>query len=66
MNNQIARQTKDFKYSKNINGKLALGYGSKYQLLRMLGWHREDFTNKVKNAISYEWQSKNLVMSKMG
>ena len=37
-------------YSKIINGQLALGYGSKYQLLRMLGWHRHDFTEKIKAA----------------
>ena len=41
-------------YKKNINGILALGYGSKYQLLRMLGWHRSDFSAKVKNALKLE------------
>lgn len=35
-------------YKKNISDKLALGYGSKYQLLRMLGWHR----NELNKAIS--------------
>ena len=38
-------------YKKLINGMLALGYGSKYQLLRMLGWHRNDFNDKVKSAL---------------
>jgi hypothetical protein len=38
-------------YKKIINGMLALGYGSKYQLLRMLGWHRTDFDNQVKSSI---------------
>ena len=33
-------------FQKNINDKLALGYGSKYQLLRMLGWHRNEL-NKI-------------------
>ena len=47
----MTNRNSSFKYKKNINGKLALGYGSKYQLLRMLGWHRKDFTNKVKNSI---------------
>ena len=37
-------------YKKNISDKLALGYGSKYQLLRMLGWHRNDFNHAVANA----------------
>ena len=41
-------------YKRNINGQLALGYGSKYQLLRMLGWHRDDFNNKVKNALGLD------------
>ena len=34
-------------YRKNISDKLALGYGSKYQLLRMLGWHRNEFNNAL-------------------
>ena len=34
-------------FKKNISDKLALGYGSKYQLLRMLGWHRNDFNNAI-------------------
>lgn len=38
-------------YKKNINGKLALGYGSKYQLLRMLGWHRTDFNNRINEVL---------------
>lgn len=33
-----------------INGGLGLGYGSKYQLLRMLGWHREYFTKEIQKA----------------
>lgn len=41
-------------YSRNINGMLALGYGSKYQLLRMLGWHRDDFNKKVNEALDLE------------
>ena len=41
-------------YQKIINGGLALGYGSKYQLLRMLGWHRDDFNSKVKKALNME------------
>lgn len=41
-------------YKKLINGMLALGYGSKYQLLRMLGWHRDDFNNKIKKALELE------------
>ena len=31
----------------NISDKLALGYGSKYQLLRMLGWHRNEFNDAI-------------------
>ena len=38
----------DYKYL--ISDKLALGYGSKYQLLRMLGWHRNDFNNAIAKA----------------
>lgn len=34
-------------YKKNISDKLALGYGSKYQLLRMLGWHRNYFNEGI-------------------
>lgn len=34
-------------YKKNISDKLALGYGSKYQLLRMLGWHRNEFNHTI-------------------
>ncbi|MBE6646216.1 MAG: hypothetical protein E7611_01080 [Ruminococcaceae bacterium] len=41
-------------YRKIINGQLALGYGSKYQLLRMLGWHRDDFNKKVMKALSMD------------
>lgn len=41
-------------YKKIINGMLALGYGSKYQLLRMLGWHRRDFNDKVKKALNLD------------
>ena len=26
---------------------MGLGYGSKYQLLRMLGWHRNDFNKRI-------------------
>ncbi len=37
-------------YKRIINDMLALGYGSKYQLLRMLGWHRNDFNEKIKEA----------------
>jgi len=32
---------------KNICDKLALGYGSKYQLLRMLGWHRNELNEAI-------------------
>ena len=53
MGYNMAKVNSDFEYQHNINGKLALGYGSKYQLLRMLGWHREAFTNNIKKAISY-------------
>lgn len=35
------------KYKKNISDRLALGYGSKYQLLRMLGWHRNEFNEAI-------------------
>ena len=41
-------------YKKNINGKLALGYGSKYQLLRMLGWHRNDFNSIVAKTLNID------------
>ena len=41
-------------YKKIINGMLALGYGSKYQLLRMLGWHRNDFNAKIKESLDIE------------
>lgn len=34
-------------YKRNICDKLALGYGSKYQLLRMLGWHRNEFNKSI-------------------
>lgn len=37
----------NFKYKKNINGQMGFGYGSKYQLLRMLGWHRNDFNKAI-------------------
>lgn len=39
-------------YKKNISDKLALGYGSKYQLLRMLGWHRNEFNKSVSKVAS--------------
>lgn len=39
-------------YKKNISDKLALGYGSKYQLLRMLGWHRNEFNKAVSEVAS--------------
>lgn len=35
-----------------INGGLGLGYGSKYQLLRMLGWHRDEFNKIIAKAIN--------------
>ena len=38
-------------FKRNINGKLALGYGSKYNLLRMLGWHRNELNTIVGDAI---------------
>ena len=41
-------------YKKNINGKLALGYGSKYQLLRMLGWHRNEFNEIIAKTLKLE------------
>ena len=41
-------------YKKIINGMLALGYGSKYQLLRMLGWHRNDFNSKIKSVLGLD------------
>ena len=41
-------------YQKNINGKLALGYGSKYQLLRMLGWHRNELNNVLSQCLNVD------------
>lgn len=41
-------------YQKNINGKLALGYGSKYQLLRMLGWHRNELNETLGALLSVD------------
>ena len=38
------------KYRKLISDKLALGYGSKYQLLRMLGWHRNFFNKAISES----------------
>lgn len=38
-------------YKRNISDKLALGYGSKYQLLRMLGWHRNEFNKAICDCI---------------
>lgn len=38
-------------YETNINGRLGLGYGSKYQLLRMLGWHRNEFNALVADKL---------------
>lgn len=35
-----------------INGGLGLGYGSKYQLLRMLGWHRDELNKIIAEAIN--------------
>ena len=34
-----------------VDSRLALGYGSAWHLLRMLGWHREWFGHQVKTAI---------------
>lgn len=42
------------KYNKNINGKLALGYGSKYQLLRMLGWHRNELNSVLSQRLNVD------------
>lgn len=39
-------------YKRNISDHLALGYGSKYQLLRMLGWHREEFNEIIADGDS--------------
>lgn len=47
---------KEFEYKKVINGGLALGYGSKYQLLRMLVWHRHDFDNYIKEAVDLDFK----------
>ena len=41
-------------FKKNISDKLALGYGSKYQLLRMLGWHRNAFNSAIAEAASID------------
>lgn len=46
------KEDNKFKYETNINGKLALGYGSKYQLLRMLGWHRNNFNKSICRALN--------------
>lgn len=35
---------------KNICGGMGFGYGSKYQLLRMLGWHRRFFNENIEKA----------------
>lgn len=37
-----------------ICGGMGLGYGSKYQLLRMLGWHRNWFNDKVCGSIDIQ------------
>jgi len=37
-------------FRKNISDKLALGYGSKYQLLRMLGWHRNELNHAIASS----------------
>ena len=37
-------------YQKIIGG-MGLGYGSKYQLLRMLGWHRNDFNKRILDSV---------------
>ena len=37
-------------YKRLISDKLALGYGSKCQLLRMLGWHRNLFNQAVSES----------------
>lgn len=37
-------------YQKIIGG-MGLGYGSKYQLLRMLGWHRNDFNKQISASV---------------
>ena len=47
----------DFEYKYIISDKLALGYGSKYQLLRMLGWHRNFFNEEIGKATNL---SKNI------
>ena len=37
-------------YNKIIDG-MGLGYGSKYQLLRLLGWHRNDFNKRILDSV---------------
>ncbi len=41
----------EFKYKFLINGQMGLGYGSKYQLLRYLGWHRKELNQRIAEAI---------------
>jgi hypothetical protein len=38
----------------NVKNKLRLGYGSEFQLLRMLGRHRATFSNEVSKALGNE------------
>jgi len=40
-------------FKKVFNDKLAFGYGSKYQLLRMLGWHRNELNKEVSKATGF-------------
>jgi len=39
---------------KLISGGMGFGYGSKYQLLRMLGWHRNYLNDQISNVIGCE------------
>lgn len=41
-------------FKRNISDHLALGYGSKYQLLRMLGWHRNAFNKAISEAANVD------------
>ena len=45
-------------YQKNISGHLALGYGSQYQLLRMLGLHRNEFNQTIAKEIGVDEEIK--------